>query len=1295
MLTPATWKQFQSISASIIVAGAIIFSMDAPAQTALADQPLLTGVAVPGNLLLSLSVEYPTALSWAYPPSGTLGSPYTSAGTFIGYFDPAKCYIYVATPVDDTTGMGYFQPYSMAVNHSCSSSASSPLWSGNWLNWVSMQTIDTFRWALTGGYRSYDSPSITILERAWASGQGGSGEAVNKSIINASDIAAATPFSGWTNVSSRSWGAGNQILVSGTTNPDSVTAVNANGGNQTPLRLSGTTPYTGQNSYNKSAVSTAVYALDLRVKVCDKTVSLESNCVQYASGFKPEGLLQKYSQKIRFGVFGYLNDPSINRDGGVLRANMKFIAPTVPPLPGATDKTGKLFAAQVAQTNTNAEWDSKTGVMINNPNPADATNSGVSNSGVINYLNKFGQSAQYYKTYDPVSELYYAGIRYYKNLGNWSTYTDNANTAMIDGFPVITAWQDPILYSCQKNFILGIGDNNTHADANLPGSKIGNVNYEKASRPTDTTVDVKVATDMVGTLEGISNLGSTLTGNYTSYFMAGLAYDSHTKDMRPNDWLNTDGTTPKYYPQTISTYWVDVWENQVYANNNKYYLATKYGGFSVPKDFQPYASTNTTNTLTIGSKTTAMTNAMWHTNSDKFGTNPRPDNLFSGAQADVMVAGLNSAFASIISNITGSGTTFSTTSGRVGSSNNLSYATQYNSGNWTGDVLASTITYDSAGTPTFTQIWSAQSILATQANRNIVTCCTSKGAAFPFQKASFNTNNPTNYATFANVSGVDPASQSADKYLAYLRGVRTGEIGQVDSSQVAGVYRTRAAVLGDIVNAKLLPVGPPGEQYAESYNAGYSAFKALYANRKTIVYAGSNDGMMHAFDGTATTAPKDTGGQELFAYVPSFVYGTASTAPVSGLASLGNPTFTHHYFVDGPQQVFDIDLTNTYQSTGTKPNWKSVLIGGLGKGGKGYYAIDVTDPSTWTSESTVAGKVLWEFTDSRMGYSYGPPAVVKTAKYGWVIVFTSGYNNSDGKGYFFFVNPATGALLEAVATGVGSVTQPAGLAYVSAYVGSFLDYTADAIYAGDLLGNIWRIDVTSNSSANYPAPLKFATLTDSNTLAQPVTTRPLIEIDPNTNKRYVLIGTGALLGTQDLSSTQKQTFYAIPDGTDTTFSTSASLPTGISFPITRSNMAQNTNLISGIGSNPSNPMGWYFDLTTNTLGVAARIVVTPSSSAGLVAFATVTPNGDPCNPSSSGLTYAVAMGTGKTALKDATGATITSISTGAVSDLQFLNIGNHLRLLIGGTTGVTPVPTDFSNSTSIKRVNWRELPTAD
>ncbi|MEO6917717.1 MAG: PilC/PilY family type IV pilus protein [Collimonas sp.] len=1361
-----------AFSRSLAVASMVLLPLSGHAATTLSDAPIFSSITVPGNLLLSLSVEYPTALSQAYPYTT---NPYTPATTYLGYFDGAKCYTYKFDTIAPANG--YFVPSGAATSHACTSTATNPLWSGNWLNWASMQTIDSFRWALTGGYRSVDTATSTILEKAYASGQGGNGETPNKTIPSASrpasDLTGATPFK-WNYAISRIWGTANQIYVSGI--PSNVLDMDGTSGNYTVVNYTGQSGnknvYSGtpsqtciyaraitgrkpttysawvQNSCGQSTTVTTydssplpstqvtacaaikksdnllqsctvlsptnvtsstsdtadaaqVYALNVRVQVCNSTVGLESNCVAYGSNYKPQGLMQQYAMKIRFGAFGYLNDSSINRDGGVLRANMKYIGPQQ-PVPGSPNVTNAL-----------AEWSSTDGTFVVNPNPLDATASGVTNSGVMNYLNKFGEASQTYKTYDPVSELYYAGIRYYKNLGNWSTYTSSPTTAMLDGFPVITGtstdqskasgWVDPILYSCQKNFILGIGDVNTHADANLPGSTIaGNSGYETSTMPTDTTVNVTTATKMVGTLEGVANLETTFILDGSTNFIAGLAYDSHVNDIRPNSFKNANGT--KSAIQTISTYWLDVQEYQTYAYNNQFYYATKYGGFTVPANFVPYASTNATGTLTLGTTpatTTALADAMWHTTTDTVtgtgGTNKRPDNYFSAGQADKMVSGLQSAFSNISNAITASGTAFSSTSANV-ASGSLSYATQY-SDNWTGDVIASTVTYDASGNPTYSTlpVWRAQSVLQAQTSRQIVTCCTTTGAGLPFQVANLNDssqlNSRTNYASFAQISGVGATSQSAANYLAYLRGNQS-----LEASSSGGIYRTRPFLLGDIVDAKATAVAAPVSSFSNSSNPGYTAYQSNYKNRATVVYVGANDGMMHAFDGSLTT----TGGQELFAYVPSFVYGSTANASTTGLASLGRLDFTHHFLVDGTPLVFDIDthLTNvqvnaTNMSTEANAAWKSILIGGLGKGGQGYYAIDVTDPASWSSETAVASKVLWEFTDSHMGYSYGDPVVVKTSKYGWVVILTSGYNNDDGGGYFYIVNPANGALLERVATGAGTSTNPAGLAHASAYVPDFTDSTADSVYAGDLLGNVWRLDLTPSSGA-YAAPTKIATLTDSSGVAQPVTTPLLIEIQPNAYKRYVLVGTGKLLSFTDIPVTQTQTFYSIIDGTSGpgAFYTSTTLPKGISFPITRSNMVANLDITKAIVANTVKPMGWYFDLK------AGELVNIPSkANSGIVAFAGNLPTGDVCSDtSSSNDSYAVSFSSGQSVLTDSSGNIIASYTGlgGLITDLEIYNVGGKLIVQEGNSSGtVGKIPASFGGAGSLKRLNWREIPTSD
>ncbi|WP_440532037.1 pilus assembly protein [Variovorax sp. YR566] len=1237
-----------------IVAAAFALLLALPCMTAMAalklsDQPVFATSDVPGNLALALSVEYPTAISVA-----NLGD-YADATEYLGYFDPQKCYTYqyVKPAVDGNAASdSYFQPAGASTGtskHTCSGQ-----WSGNFMNWATMQTIDPFRWALSGGYRSVDTTSQTILEKAWGSTQGGlsnfplrgtdqgTGHKLPKALVSS-----VTPFSNWSKFNSSIWSRGNTMVFTGS--GDST---------KTGADLS------DLDAANKSAKS--VYQVYVRVKVCDTSTTaggLEANCVKYGSNYKPEGLLQQYANKIRYGAFSYLNAGGDTQQGGVMRAPMGFIGPTYPQ---------PLSTAVV--TNTRGEWDATTGIMTSNPDTVSATASGVLQSGVMNYLNKFGQAAKTYMTYDNVSELYYATVRYFENLGNVPEWTNSVaagtagRDAKLDGFPAVIDWsgKDPIAYSCQKNFILGIGDDHTHYDYNVGGSSVSkSARAIPAAVKSDTLNQADTWTKNLQTLEGFTTTTPWWKngGTDSTYYIAGLAYGVHVNDIRPD----LTGT------QNISTYWMDVMEYQRAEDLNPYYLAAKYGGFSVPANYDP-ANTKT-----------PLTQSWWNASGDSINMNgstrQRPDNYFLAGNAGQMVSGLKAAFTDIANAIQAFTTSFSLSSAQVSSTGSASYASQYDSKGWTGVLTASTISFASDGTPSTAAAWATSTTLEAQlasggwdTARRVATWNGSKGVAFR-----------AGSVTSAQLAALAPSyakSNTSTDYLNYLRGDRTNE----STSTAAGstkALRSRTLLLGDIVNAKLTPVGPPATNYSENSNPGYAAFKTKWAARPTMVYAGANDGMLHAFNGALKGS---TAGTEQFAYVPSALFqGPNGTPQVDGLAQIGNPSYAHHYYVDATPLAFDIDFNNaggafTTTSTGSNADWHTLLIGGLGKGGKSYYAIDVTDPASMSTEAAVAGQVKWEFTDTTMGYSYGAPTVVKTKKYGWVVLLTSGYSNSDGKGYLYVVNPKTGALLEKMAT----PTSSNGLAQASAYVADFGDNTTDAVYAADLDGQLWRFDLTAakGSTSSYPAPTLMATLADASGTAQPVTTPPLIEVHPVTRKRFVLLGTGRLLDSSDVNSTAAQSFYAILDGTAGAFN-------AVSTPITRKQLTQVSDVTAGITlSNTS--QGWYLDLGA-TSGVGWRMVINPTAFNGIVGFSSLLTTGDACSPSGQSRVYAVNYGTGRSVLLPSSTGYV-SVSS-AITDLKFVSVDGTTQIVTGTTKGDTKkIDADLTSGISLRLLNWREVP---
>ena len=360
---------------------------------------------VPGNLLLALSVEYPTGLQASYPSQRYEGPPHSSRRVYEGYFDNRKCYRYL-------TSESLFSPVAAATaDFRC---ANTELWSGNLLNWLTMTNLDQFRLVMTGGTRDTftglgpgDTLERTVLIRARSDRPNVKDETYNpKRTIDDSDPAPRG--------------------VRGKT----VTQDNLNW----MMRTSKQRP-----------------DFAIRVEVCKAVdgVGIETFCnTQYSGTPKPEGLIQRYADRLRIGALGYLNDSSKERQGGVLRATLQ---------------------------DTRQEWDPKTGIQYANPYPQDAKTSNVQRSGLINYVNLFGYQSGY-KEFDPISELYYAALLYLRGYSLPDEYTQTSSAGQLDNFPSIRdrtmlrgKARDPVISQCQKNFILGLGDMYTHCDDNLPG----------------------------------------------------------------------------------------------------------------------------------------------------------------------------------------------------------------------------------------------------------------------------------------------------------------------------------------------------------------------------------------------------------------------------------------------------------------------------------------------------------------------------------------------------------------------------------------------------------------------------------------------------------------------------------------------------------------------------------------------------------------------------------------------------------------------------------------------------------
>lgn len=1170
------------------------------ASAGVAQTPLLLGGGnVPGNLALVPSVEWPTILSVANTGS------YSSARTYVGYFDANKCYEYDASNE-------WFYPVAAATARRC---GAGKRWSGNFLNWAGTPTIDPFRSALTGGLRYRDEVGLTVLEKARHTGQSAAGNRMSaaQGLVPAAEIQDATPAAAdWTNFYIRLQGQGIDMLFSNWNDKiggDGSTGTNQNewiaynpGTNAQWNNNRLVTAYTPPNGTVKS-----VYRVRLRVKVCDPSVGLEPNCKQYGANYKPEGLIQQYSDSLRYSVFGYLNDESQQRDGGVLRAGQKFVGPLT---------RGPGDSGDVA--NPNAEWSPTTGVLVTNPNPDDVTATTalfgrtVANSGVINYLNKFGQlTTNNHKSNDPVSELYYAAFRYFRDLGNVPAYStptpghasspDNATKdRWLDGFPVVTDWTDPIQYACQKNVILGIGDTNTHADRNLPGATTSNREPAAPSQVSADPFDVAAATAKVGALEGVdvkansSEMFGDCCSNNSAY-IAGMAYHGNTTDLR----ADLSGK------QLLSTHWVDVRENQVLKGRakNQYWLAAKYGGFKVPSNVEFGDAYD---------RTAALPESWWTDGDHTEQGDLRPRNFYVASDATLMVASLKQAFANIAAEVRSTTGSLATNSTRLDTDTAV-FQSLLDSSRWSGDLLAKQVA--SNGAVAEVPAWSAAArldALSSVDNRNILTIAplSADSTGGPLRSTSGRSFTwsgiGSDLQALLTLEG-DPSGRPAQR-LDYLRGDRSQEISVDDQTRP---FRQRTSRLGDIVNSDPQFIHTQDFGYArlswEGVGAAYAAFRAssAYQNRTPLVVVGANDGMLHGFDASLDA---NTGGRELFAYVPNGVF--------ANLHRLADPDYSHRYYVDGTPRVGDAWL-------GSGTGWRTLAIGTTGAGGSSVFALDVTDPSSVTSSS-----VLWEFSHPALGYAMGQPALVALPNQQFGVIVTSGYHDTaPANGKVWVLDAGNGSLIKEI-----TLPTTGGLGAVLAS-DTNADTVADRLYVPDTLGNVWRIDLPGSNTNGWSIPSSLG----SNPLfvakyadgTRQAITAPLASAFNEKNEHMVFFGTGSFYRTGDNevpSNPPVESFYGIIDRGSAINGRSTLLQQTILREATLSSgekaraLSQNTLA--------DNQNGWYIDLAwqtgegaTGALG--ERVVAKPTLRSERVIFTTMTPDRDPCASGGSSWVMAV------------------------------------------------------------------------
>ena len=885
---------------------------------------------------------------------------------------------------------------------------------------------------------------------------------------------------------------------------------------------------------------------------------------------------------------------------------------------------------------------------------------------------------------------------------------------------------DPVQYSCQQNFALLTTDgywntadeSNSFGPFNLQGGYVGN-------QDGTTRVNGRNVTTPRPLYEG-SDASSNSLADVAKYY--------YETDLRTPELGNCGNN--------------DVCENNVFVsstdNNTKQHMTTFTLGLGVDgtlaytSDYQT-ATTGDFADIKSGTKNwpnpisndeEARIDDLWHAAVNGRGT------YFSARDPSSLASGLAEALAAINSKV-GSGAAAATSTLNPVANDNFAYVASYTTVKWTGnlesrnidtrtgeigenanwcveDVIAASCTAPSSivgepsgdGNTTYYCVTpnstadscggildgssckvavptACQGTLARQTTRNIWTKSGNNLQAFTFDTLSGTQQNyfsesflASRLSQWGSLTAEQKSNATGTNLVNFLRGSHDFEM-RTSNPVDNRVFRYREAIMGDAVNSKPAFVGKPTFSYTDP---GYSQFKSDHASRAGTVYIGTNDGMLHAFDAS--------NGQERWAYVPSMV--------IPNMWKLADQNYAtkHSYYVDGDPVISDICTANCSTTSAT---WRTILVAGLNGGGRGYYALDITNPTS--------PALLWEFDtshDPNLGYTFGTPVITKNADGKWVVLLTSGYNNipdapaedfsapinkGDGKGYLYILDANLGPNAEftKLATGVGDVSTPSGLGKIASFAedpekNNRTTYT----YGGDLLGNLWRFDINAEQSATNP--LLFATFGAS----QPITTRP--ELGKIKNKRVVFVGTGKYLELSDLSNTQQQTLYAIADDNSSTT---------LADPRNSNSMVRQT--ITGTGGNrtgSSNPVdfnigrGWFIDFpdTGERQNVASQLVL------GTLMVPTTVPSTTVCSPGGYGWFNYLDYRTGGSITNANNNSYVSTKTNAPIVGLNTVYIEGRPAVSI--VTSDTPTPqlhpdTPFSLSSSgfqKRRVMWRELP---
>jgi len=762
--------------------------------------------------------------------------------------------------------------------------------------------------------------------------------------------------------------------------------------------------------------------------------------------------------------------------------------------------------------------------------------------------------------------------------------TNGINAGMTD---------DPIQYSCQKNFALLTTDGywNSSAGQDLTGGSIGNQDN------TDSTTDPKWSSRSNGTYDGgISSATNTLADVALYYYKTDLRPSGSTGALGTDVSENNVRTTTKDFnaAQHMTTFTLGIidgkmtyrsdYESDTSSTNDFYRIKTGDNGCL-------FSSTTKCNWPSPTSGGMTAIDDLWHAAVNGRGL------YYSARDPETLVGGLADALLNLEAEV-GAASASATSSPNITPTDNAIFSSTYTTVEWSGEVVAQTI--DTAtGEVVPTIEWSAQakldSMVAGSSDSRTIYYPNDSGTLTSFTFSSMSTAEKAFFKDKCSPAALSQCPTLSTANLAIANdGANMVNFLRGQTQHEGGAFRNREHALGDTVNAKPVFVRQPMWGFADEVSPTYAEFQIDNEDRQGVLYIAANDGMLHAFNGDS--------GAEMWAYVPRMLLPDLYKLAEDNYASM------HRYYLDGSPEVMDV-----YDGS----DWRTILVGGLNSGGRGYYAVDITNPS-----NPVA---LWEFcsnavlcsnNDADLGMSYGNPVITKRASDGaWVVLVTSGYNNvspGDGKGYLYVLDALTGDVLEKVGTGEGSTTAPSGLGKIAGWADSFgIDNTTKYVYGGDLAGNVYRFDLTTSTSSVQ----RLATLVDDDGRPQSVTTKP--ELSLVEGHRMIHVGTGRYLGVSDLTDpaewsppstdAYQQTLYTFKDkGTDFGDLRDDLVEQTIEI------VDEDTRTVSTESVDLAVTEGWYVDFNPENDSPGERINIDPQLILGTLVVVTNVPNDNAC-----------------------------------------------------------------------------------